>query len=375
MIKFRQKEFIAPLVAGAGRLVAGALPEMAVSGAIGVAGNKMQAKANEEQKEIMEQQAREQKRQNEKMAKAMNKIAENSKNNPQAAQQAASQLNQVMMSQREFARINLGGISKTLKNSRFLKNAGEFGKDLGTIAKENSGTLISGTLAGGVLAGSSYITDKAIQYDMKKNGIPVQKNYANVAGSIMSGLRKAGKATWNAAKNHKGMMIGMAVLGSAPTALGYMAEKQQLKDQIASTKQKTYSLKMKTAGNIFKGVEDSLGNRWNKTKTWWRAVPIGERILGGLSSFAGGGGREGVSNFGKRLQELGEKSGSTWSKKAGKFIVDHPKTALAGSIPVGTAIMTGTWDMGEKLVRKGAKAVDKNAYAYQESKEEQIPQQ
>lgn len=376
MIKFRQKDFVAPLLAAGGRMLAGAAPSLALEGALGIAGNKAQAKANEEQTEIMQEQAREQKRQNEKMAEAMNKIAENSKNNPQVAQQAGSQISQVMMSQKEFARINLGGMKKiwgTIKNNSTFKNASGLAKDVGTIVKENRGTLISGTLAGGVLAGSSYITDKAIQHDMKKNGIPVQKSYA-VTGSILKGLKTAGKETWKAAKDHKGMIVSMAALGAAPVGLGYMAEKQQLKDQVANTQQKTYSLKLKSFGKFewVGKIGKSIGNRWTNTKNWWKAVPPGERILGGISSFSGGGGREGVSKFGQRLQELGKKSGSTWSQKTGKFIVDHPKTALAASVPVGIGTMALTWDTGEKLVRKGIKAADKNAYAYQESKEEQI---
>ena len=380
MIKFRQKDFVAPLLAAGGRMLAGAAPSLALEGALGIAGNKAQAKANEEQTEIMQKQAREQKRQNEKMAEAMNKIAENSKNNPQVAQQAGSQISQVMMSQKEFARINLGGMKKiwgTIKNNPTFKNASGLAKDVGTIVKENRGTLISGTLAGGVLAGSSYITDKAIQHDMKKNGIPVQKNYA-VTGSILKGLKTAGKETWKAAKDHKGMIVSMAALGAAPVGLGYMAEKQQLKDQVANTQQKTYSLKLKSFGKFgwIKNTGKFFKNPIKNTKEWWNKQPLknttGETILGFMSNMSGGGGREGVSKFGQRLQELGKKSGSTWSQKTGKFIVDHPKTALAASVPVGIGTMALTWDAGEKLVRKGVKAADKNAYAYQESKEEQI---
>ena len=373
MIKFRQKEFVGPLVAAAGRM----LPELAVSAGIGMAGNKAQQKANEEQTEIIEKQAREQKKQNERMAEAMNKIAENSKNNPQVAQQAASQVSQVMMSQREFARIGLGGIGKAVKNSKFLKNAKGLGKDLWTITKENKTELIGGTLAGGAMAGAGYLTDRAIQADMKKSGIPLQKqeqrSYAAI-GSIMGGLKKAGKTIWEAAKKRKGMIAGMAVLGSAPTALGYIAEKQQLKDQLGHTQQKTYSLKLKTFGKFgFIGkAAKGLAGKVKGVKNWQIWKTPGQTTLGFLSNMSMGGGRKGVSGFGKRLEELGEKSGSEWSKKAGRFIQTHPKTALAASIPVGMGIMSATWDTGDKLVRKGAEAVDKNAYAYQKSKEEQI---
>ena len=370
MIKFRQKEYVLPAaLLTVGR---GALGTLNAAGNVAAIGGIVQGA---QQMKQSEQQAEEQAAQNRKITKALNNIAENAKNNPQASQQAAD-----VMSQKQFAKINLGGMKKiwgTIKNNPTFKNASGLAKDVGTIVKENRGTLISGTLAGGVLAGSSYITDKAIQHDMKKNGIPVQKNYA-VTGSILKGLKTAGKETWKAAKDHKGMIVSMAALGAAPVGLGYMAEKQQLKDQVANTQQKTYSLKLKSFGKFgwIKNTGKFFKNPIKNTKEWWNKQPLknttGETILGFMSNMSGGGGREGVSKFGQRLQELGKKSGSTWSQKTGKFIVDHPKTALAASVPVGIGTMALTWDAGEKLVRKGIKAADKNAYAYQESKEEQI---
>lgn len=375
MIKFRQKEYVLPaalLTVGRGTL-----------GALNAAGNVAAiggiAQGAQQMKQA-EQQAEEQAAQNRKITKALNNIAENAKNNPQAAQQAAD-----VIGQKQFARINLGAIKNSLRGVG--KNATGLAKDVGTIVKENRGGLIAGTLAGATLAGSSYLTDKAIQRDMKKNGIPVQKNYAAKAGigkSILSGLKTAGKETWKAAKSHKGMIGSMAVLGSAPTALGYMAEKQQLKDQIASTQQlgqKTYSLKIKRFAKLgfIKKAGTFLKNPVTNTKTWWKGTPLrntpGQTILGFMSTMSGGGGRKTVTNIGNRLQELGKKSGSKWSQGAGKFIIDHPKTALTASIPIGLGVMAGTWDTGEKLVRKGAKAIDKNAYAYQESKEQEVPQQ
>lgn len=362
MIKFRQKEFIAPLLAAGGRLVAGALPEMAVSGAIGIAGNKMQSKANEQQKEIMEQQAREQKRQNEKIAEAMNKIAENSKNNPQSAAQEAGNL----LEQKQFARINLN----SFKNNETVKNAVGLGKDLGKVVWKGRRNLIGGVLSGAALSGASYLTDKAIQHDMKKSGIPLppkkeQREYSFKKESIMKGLKFAGKEILQSAKNNKIMIGSMAALGSVPTALGYAAEKKELKDQVNRTtppREKTYSL-MSSIGKMRKKIE---------------AAPIfhtpGQTILGGISNMFGGGGRKGVYKFGHQLNRYGKHSGSKWSQKAGQFIMNNPKTALIGSIPVGMGVMASTWDLGDKLIRKGAKKFDKNAYAYQESKEEEIPE-
>lgn len=342
MIKFKQKEFWV----GAALNAAGAIGTV-----VGVKQSSDQMK-----------QAAAQEEQNNKITKALNKIAENAQNNPQAAQQVAN-----VMGQKQFAKINLG----SLANNNTVKNAIGLGKDVGKIAWKNRRNLAGGLIAGAALSGTSYITDKVIQHDMKKSGIPLppkkeQREYSLNKGSIMKGIKFAGRELKQTAKQNKMMIGSMALLGSAPTALGYMAEKKELKDQIKNTvppvKEKTYSL------------TSSIGNFGKKIK----AAPIfhtpGQTILGGISNIFGGGGRRGVYKFGHQLNRYGKHSGSEWSQKAGKFIMDHPKTALVGSIPVGAGIMAGTWDAGEKLVRKGMKKVDKNAYAYQESKEEEIPE-
>lgn len=346
MIKFKQKEFWV----GAALNAAGAIGTV-----VGVKQSSDQMKQAEEQEAAQEEQ-------NNKITKALNKIAENAQNNPQAAQQVAN-----VMGQKQFAKINLG----SLANNNTVKNAIGLGKDVGKIAWKNRRNLAGGLIAGAALSGTSYITDKVIQHDMKKSGIPLppkkeQREYSLNKGSIMKGIKFAGRELKQTAKQNKMMIGSMALLGSAPTALGYMAEKKELKDQIKNTvppvKEKTYSL------------ASSIGNFGKKIK----AAPIfhtpGQTILGGISNIFGGGGRRGVYKFGHQLNRYSKHSGSEWSQKAGKFIMDHPKTALVGSIPVGAGIMAGTWDAGEKLVRKGMKKVDKNAYAYQESKEEEIPE-
>lgn len=346
MIKFRQKEFFWGMALNA-------------AGAIGTA---VGIKQSSDQMKQSEEQAAAQEEQNKKITKALNKIAENAQNNPQAAQQTAN-----IMGQKQFAKINLG----FLGNNKTVKNAIGLGKDIGKIAWKGRRELTGGLLAGATLSGASYVTDKAIQRDMKKSGIPLppprkeQKEYSFNKESIMKGIKFAGRELGQTAKKNKMMIGSMALLGSAPTALGYMSEKKEYKDQIKSTippKERTYSF------------ASSVGNLGKKIK----AAPIfhtpGQTILGGISNIFGGGGRKGVYKFGNQLNRYGKHSGSEWSQKAGKFIMDHPKTALVGSIPIGAGIMAGTWDAGEKLVRKGMKKVDKNAYAYQESKEEEIPE-
>lgn len=343
MIKFRQKEFFWGMALNA-------------AGAIGTG---LSLKQGSDQMKQAEEQAAQAEEQNRKMTKALNKIAENAKNNPQAAQQAAD-----VMGQKQFAQINFAKLTATLKNNKTLGNAKGLAKDVGKIVWKGKNKLIGGTMMGGAtMAGASYLTDKAIQKDMKKNGMPLEKTYS--AGSIMKAVKGTGKVLGEAAKKNKGTLITMAALGSAPMALGYSAEKAQYKDQMALT-QRNYAVPgVMAVKRLLTGASKSVRNsQIFKTP--------GQTILGGLSNLSGGGGRKGVYKFGHQLNRYGKHSGSVWSQKAGKFIMDNPKTALAGSIPVGAAVLGATWGTGEKIVNKTARALDKDAFKYQDSKNQEI---
>lgn len=346
MIKFRQKEFFWGMALNA-------------AGAIGTG---LSLKQGSDQMKQAEEQAAQAEEQNRKMTKALNKIAENAKNNPQAAQQAAQQAADVM-GQKQFAQINFAKLTATLKNNKTLGNAKGLAKDVGKIVWKGKNKLIGGTMMGATMAGASYLTDKAIQKDMKKNGMPLEKTYS--AGSIMKAVKGTGKVLGEAAKKNKGTLITMAALGSAPMALGYSAEKAQYKDQMALT-QRNYAVPgVMAVKRLLTGASKSVRNsQIFKTP--------GQTILGGLSNLSGGGGRKGVYKFGHQLNRYGKHSGSVWSQKAGKFIMDNPKTALAGSIPVGAAVLGATWGTGEKIVNKTARALDKDAFKYQDSKNQEI---
>lgn len=323
--------------------------------AAGAIGTGLFLKQGSDQMKQAEEQAAQAEEQNRKMTKALNKIAENAKNNPQAAQQAAD-----VMGQKQFAQINFAKLTATLKNNKTLGNAKGLAKDVGKIVWKGKNKLIGGTMMGATMAGASYLTDKAIQKDMKKNGMPLEKTYS--AGSIMKAVKGTGKVLGEAAKKNKGTLITMAALGSAPMALGYSAEKAQYKDQMALT-QRNYAVPgVMAVKRLLTGASKSVRNsQIFKTP--------GQTILGGLSNLSCGGGRKGVYKFGHQLNRYG---GSVWSQKAGKFIMDNPKTALAGSIPVGAAVLGATWGTGENIVNKTARALDKDAFKYQDSKNQEI---
>lgn len=355
MIKFRQKEFVAPLVG----LAASAIPSIAVEAGLGMASNKAQKKANEEQTAIMQEQARQQAKANKDIQKTLDKIAENSKNANTV--QAIGQT----LQQRQYA--FLGRTARIVK-----RDVGGFAKDIGKLAWKRRNTLIGGTIAGGAMAGSAYLADKAVQHDMKKNNIPldklsqVEEKKYSIIKSTGSILKKTGKVIKEAADDNKGMIIATSAFGALPILSGYASDKAKLKDQIKNTTTET-SRNYSILGSISKGAK-SLKKGWGVFKSH-----PGQSILGFISSNIGqGGGRKEVMKFGRELESLGNKSGSRISKNVGKFIYNHPKTSLVGSTAVGLGVMANTWDRGEKTVKGLAKKLDKNAYAYQESKNQDI---
>lgn len=364
MIKFRQKEFIAPVLALAGKgLMAAGNAAMIGSIVQGVQQSKDQAKYAEQQEE-----------QNAQITKALNRVAKAAENNPQAAQQVAD-----IMSQRQYSFISPG----------VIKGAKGLVKDVKPLLW-NKGTkkfLKTGLVFGGTMGTAGYAVDKAIQHDAKKIGMPLsqpvqeERQFAIPTSSIMKGLGKGLKTTGKFLKDNKYPILGASAMAAIPS-IGYLSERQQFKDQIASTgqpQQKQYAalggvmkIVRSQAGNIGKGAKNLLGS----TKKSFRPIMDhpGQTILGAANKLAsfGGFGRKEVAKFGQDLHAAGMKSGNTWTQKAGKFIVDHPKTSLLGALPVATAATKVSYDASEKLVRKTAGALDKDAFAYEKSKNQVI---
>lgn len=363
MIKFRQKEFMAPL---AGMLVS-ALPSVAVEAGLGMAGNKAQKKANEQQTQIMQEQAEQQAEANRNIQKTLDKIAEKADKNPQGAAEVVGQA----LQQRQYAKLG-----------KVIDDVGGLAKDVGGLVWKRKNLLIGGTMAGAAMAGTSYLADKAVQHDMKKSGIPLphkqekqqQRQYSGggFGKSILEGAKKVGRTLGNAAKENKTMIITTSALGALPVVAGYASEKEQLRGQINATKnsapnQRSYSI----MGGVMKGLRKT-GSSIKKGWESFRSHP-GQSVLGWISNNIGqGGGRKDVMKFGHELEEAGKKSGSILSQKTGRFIYTHPKTSLLGSTGIGLAVTAGTWGAGEKAINKLARKADKNAFAYQDSKNQDV---
>lgn len=334
MIKFRQKIFVAPLI------------PLALEGAMAV-GTGLSLKQGMDQSKQAEELAARQEEQNKEITKALNRVAKSASKNPIVAQQAAN-----VMSQKQF------GI-----NGGFIKNVTNLAKDVKNAAWTPGAKRFMkvGLASGAVMGGTGYIVDKAIQKDAKKIGLmndnssPQQKSYANV-GSV---LKKAGGFI----KNNK-TELGLSAGFSAIPAVGYLSERKQFLDQKKATmassttpQQRSYAFVPKMSG--IKKMFQPMRDHWGQT------------VLGGVNKLVsfGGIGRKEVAGFGKRMAEG---SSSEWGRKLGGFIQKNPKTALTGAIGVSLGVSAGSYGLGEKMVKKGAEAVDKNAFAYEKSKNQEI---
>lgn len=335
MTEFRQKEFIAPLVL-AGNVAMGAL----------TAGQMVQAhkqgKEQEAQSEAMQEKLDEQNR-------ALERIARRAEKNPELATKAGE-----VIQERGFsARRKLFGAT--------MNNAVGFAKDLGKAVWKRKEAITSGTLMAGAGAVTGYAANKYIQKDMEKQQQQQQRAYAMVSGKAVLGSAK------EFIKNHKGGLMMGGAMGAMPL-LTYQAQKAQQSGQIEQTaqpQQRAYAGVGGFVNNMRQGLwrmkagQGGLGRFYKK--------PL-ETTLSGVSSLAGGGGKKAVNKFANELAG----SSNPWSQKTGQFLKNNPKTALAGSAVVGGTVLSTSWDLGEKGVKKGFKAIDKNAYAYEDSQNQQI---
>ena len=59
----------------------------------------------------------------------------------------------------------------------------------------------------------------------------------------------------------------------------------------------------------------------------------------------------------------------------GKFIIKNPNTSNLVGAGIGAGILAGSYDLGDKLIRKTAKRLDKDAYAYEEYNNQPVEEQ
>lgn len=381
MIRFKQKAFIAPLLAAGGGILNGVMAGGTVLS------YTSQKKAEKEQQESNERQEELIKEQNRKLEKISEKVRENPG--------AAAGLQDAMQKQ-------MSAVGSVLNNGKL------FAKDIGKLALKHKDSLASATLTGATIGGTTYIAGKAINADMKRSGMdqymtpqPQQQKQMSMTSSASVMAKKAGNFALNTVKKHGANALLMGgIFGGGMTAMQYMGDKKQIKDQINAAgappvntaTQRTYA----AAGGILKGISNyakggwrnsgqGLKNGWKNAaeavknsdqslKNGWQTFKShpGSSTLGGISKLFMGGGKKGVSSVAKDLQ-AGE---SQWSQKLGKWMVNDKgeanKKALAGSVVAGMGIMSATWDGGQKAVTGLTRKIDPNAYRYQDWKDQQV---
>ena len=90
----------------------------------------------------------------------------------------------------------------------------------------------------------------------------------------------------------------------------------------------------------------------------------GKSILGFASHLAMAGGNKTADSVTKKIIEQGNKSGNATTVKVGEWFRDHPKTALAASIPIGIGVMKATFDLGDEAAKKVADKINPDWNTY-----------
>lgn len=464
MIVFKQKEYIAPLIAGAAGKVLGGVANTAMIGS-SVAGVIQGHNANKANEEAAEQAAREQKRHN----KAMEEAAKNNPNLANAVEErgfAESQKNyafipaSVTKAAANLGKTKAGTFAKDMYGmyGGGLKSAAKMGAGFAAIGyagnkiaqgikrhdegedDKNKKTLakaagVAATLGAGVLAAKSgklpgQLGPKAQQFMTTGAGGKALKSVSNqVLARNKAGKISVGGTLKNNAFN--GIFLAM------PTA-SYLMSKKGQKDQVAAQEQsqeqqqqysengeKKSSLAKKAllgvgtvglaAGTIMgakrgmlgTGAQRRVGNMLTrsgnyaskqglaKTGTYLtsqgktavnaaqKAVETGNertlanKITGGFNKAAGFFGMHGQTSGTAAVQERAAKMAGmkgdehAWTNAVGRFMQNHKNVAnVAGGVALAAAGTTAM-GLGDKLVNKPLKKLDKGAYDM-ENQEKQI---
>ena len=399
MIVFREKVFVAPLIAAAGGpLMLGLMGGgTAISAVQGHKANKAQQEVNQQMAEQQQRQAKQMLAEEKKRTEAY-KEALKSGNITAPTQQTFS----ITLKRKTFANPVVGlankiagsGVWKKVAGTKTYQNIRGFGKDLYEVGKKRGSAqkIADGLAMGATMAGGSYLVDKAIQADMKKNGMPVdtpqkqEKSKAKkVKSAILGGgaalagtagtlfMARKGKLTTANLKKGAGMVgqgfknqfrlkdpttgkksiLGPAITVGLPafTGISYMAQKKQMKDQVEQS-ERQYSIPL--LRNLGKNIKKAGG-----------------KVIDAPAALFGFGkkGRQELSN---QLLSVGMNSGNPITKKVAKYV--NPKKAIPGAI-VGVGIGSAAFkpfDIGDKAVRKPLETVDKKAYGYEKQQNQAV---
>ena len=395
-----EKSFAVPLLAGlgAGSTAMGVASTGLMAGGMIQSHNqgKKQEQMNEEQVAAQERQTQAIQRQN----AVLQRMAEKGNSSPEKVSQVVNRNFSSVLSERNYG-FSMSGITTAAQD---LVRAGK---------KAGMGKGIKSNLAFGAVTGAAaYGAGKLISHDMKKSGLDIdqtgnlvqkQKTYAveTVAKSGTNGVEQQTKKKAAGFLGKMGTPLFAAAF-EAPKVIGYYGEKRALKNQIAGTnntpqvEQRSYTSVLKR-----KFFDDSQPEQQKKKMGLGTKLAIGAGTLataaGGiyaakrgvfgktiqqkpffqhtrqtLSGFANVLGSFGVTNT-KAVQDtaknLSTSARSKTMQKFGQWAQNHKTAANMVALVPGTALGMGAFGLAEKAVKKPMKAVDPDAYKYQETKD------
>lgn len=262
--------------------------------------------------------------------------------------------------------------------------------DLGQVALNNKGHLLGHIATGLTMGATGVVAGSLITRNMKKQGIDVNAMKSDIerqeglqkqmsaSEAVAEGVENVGKETWGKAVKGaaKGMVnpmgLGFGALFEIPNAISYSKNIDTLKARygknVTRPVQEQYSAKSKTSIKVkrINGVQKNFGFTAGKIIDPKGFIQHpGKSLMGFASMMSMGGGNKGVNSFTEQLKQQGMKSGNQTTVKIGQWLQDHPKTALAGSIPVGLGIMKVTFDAGDKVARKVGEKINPDYNVYE----------
>ena len=375
MKKFRQKNFIAPLVGMAGKAAMTLAPDLINAGTSAIA-NKQNA---EMQKEAMEKQEKLQKEQNKILNKAVNKNPGAVASTIQQQQSQSQQQPTTQPQQNQFSYIgNLGKKYKDQAKQAFndirtgLKGVGKddvvgFGKDLKYSLSKNKDLMVKGALITGAAMAGSYVGNKAVKLYKDKKFKEKMKEWEeeerdySVKDTVKNTVKKAAKCIGRVARDNKGRLgitfAGSALAAAAPFAINEYTKRQMAKDteyDDEDLEERGYSIKLDKNSKFVKEFRNFKAGAIKG----WRSIkndPI-KTVLRVASPV-----RQGELNkVAGDLEESG--SGSKITSTIVNTLRNHPKTSLVVGGLVAGGIRKGIKKVKDG-VYKGIKKVDPSAFS------------
>ena len=277
------------------------------------------------------------------------------------------------------------------------------GKKLGKAALAVGGTALAVIGAKKGYLGKS-VQGTANKYLTRTNASKVGKTVGNAFKEQFVDSKKLSEAKTvkDKLKSVNGTSLAITAGFAAMPAVGYAMNKKAIKEQAKQSEEQqreyanpaTKGLSKSLSGigkfvrtqagkvvKYVKGLEPQI-KRQAQTGTAkatsngvasFKEAPV-RKVLGGISSFMGGGGQEGTAKFTEELAKQAQKSGNTGTAKAAEFLGKHKTLAVGGSIAVGS-MMFKPFGLGEKAVKTATGAVDKNAMRYEKSQNKTVEEE